>query len=148
MNKIQEDKKEDTYNTNGENKNFQKPSDTFIMASWIALGVGVCAYIIGLWNATMELNEKGYYLTVLLFGLFAVISLQKTVRDKLENMEVTPIYYGLSWFSTITSISLLCIGLWNAELSLSEKGFYGMSFTLSMYAAIAVQKNTRDSKIK
>ncbi|MFT4838531.1 MAG: putative membrane protein YiaA, partial [Oleispira sp.] len=26
----------------------------------------------------------------------------------------------------------------------SEKGFYGMSFLLSLFAAIAVQKNTRD----
>jgi hypothetical protein len=29
--------------------------------------------------------------------------------------------------------------------NLSEKGFYAMSFTLSMFAAIAVQKNTRDA---
>jgi len=41
---------------------------------------------------------------------------------------------------------LLIIGLWNADLGLSEKGFYGMSFTLSLFAAIAVQKNTRDKK--
>ena len=40
---------------------------------------------------------------------------------------------------------LLAVGLWNADLLLSEKGFYGMSFLLSLFAAIAVQKNTRDS---
>jgi uncharacterized membrane protein YiaA len=34
--------------------------------------------------------------------------------------------------------------LWNADLLLSEKGFYGMAFLLSLFAAIAVQKNTRD----
>jgi hypothetical protein len=28
----------------------------------------------------------------------------------------------------------------------SEKGFYGMAFTLSVFAAIAVQKNIRDSQ--
>ena len=28
----------------------------------------------------------------------------------------------------------------------SEKGFYAMSFVLSLFAAIAVQKNTRDIK--
>jgi uncharacterized membrane protein YiaA len=39
---------------------------------------------------------------------------------------------------------LLVIGLWNADLFLSEKGFYGMAFTLSLFAAIAVQKNIRD----
>ena len=33
------------------------------------------------------------------------------------------------------------------DLALSEKGFYGMSFTLALFAAIAVQKNTRDLKL-
>ena len=46
--------------------------------------------------------------------------------------------------TTITSITLLIIGLWNADLELSEKGFYGMSFLLSLFSAITVQKNTRD----
>ena len=122
----------------------QKPTPAFIGASWSALLIGMTSYCIGLWNAEMELNEKGYYFTILLFGLFSVISVQKAVRDKLENIQITEVYYGISWITTITSIVLLIIGLWNADLLLSEKGFYGMSFLLSLFAAIAVQKNTRD----
>lgn len=121
-----------------------KPSPAFIGASWTALLVGMVAYCIGLWNASMELNEKGYYFVILLFGLFSVISVQKAVRDKQEGVAVTDVYYGISWFMTIAAIVLLVIGLWNADLWLSEKGFYAMSFTLSLFAAIAVQKNTRD----
>ena len=121
-----------------------KPTPAFIGASWTALLLGMVSYCIGLWNATMELNEKGYYFTVLLFGLFSVISVQKAVRDKLEDIQVTEMYYGISWFASIVAIVLLVIGLWNANLELSEKGFYGMSFTLSLFSAIAVQKNTRD----
>jgi uncharacterized membrane protein YiaA len=56
-------------------------------------------------------------------------------------------YYGISWFTTIASITLLIIGLWNAELLRSEKGFYAMSFLLAIFSAIAVQKNTRDTKL-
>ena len=123
----------------------QKPSNAFIFAAWIALGSGLIAYCVGLFNAEMMLNEKGYYFTVLMYGLFSAVSLQKAVRDQLENIPVTTIYIGLSWFSTILAVLLLIIGLWNAELELSEKGFYGMSFVLSMFAAIAVQKNVRDS---
>jgi len=67
----------------------QKPTSAFIGASWSALLIGMVSYCIGLWNADMMLNEKGYYFTILLFG-------------------------------------------------------YGMSFLLSLFAAIAVQKNTRD----
>lgn len=124
---------------------YQKPSNAFIGASWVALLAGSVAYNVGLWNANMYLNEKGYYFAVLMYGLYSAVSLQKAVRDELEGIQVTGIYYGISWFSTILSILLLVIGLWNADLERSEKGFYGMSFTLSLFAAVAVQKNIRDS---
>ena len=128
-------------------QNSTKPTAAFVSAAWSALFIGMLSYCIGLWNASMLLNEKGYYFTILLFGLFSVISVQKSVRDKQEGIEVTDIYYSISWFTTIASILLLIIGLWNANLELSEKGFYGMSFTLSLFAAVTVQKNTRDLKL-
>ena len=127
---------------------YQKPSGAFIAASWIALGTGMIGYLIGLFRADMQLNEKGYYFTVLMFGLFAVVSLQKSVRDRLENIPVTDLYYGICWFATILSIVLLAIGLWNATLLPSEKGFYAFSFLLSIFGAITVQKNTRDSQAR
>ena len=130
-----------------EQKQINQPSAAFIAASWTALLIGMVAFFIGLWNANMELNEKGYYFTVLMFGLFSAISVQKAVRDQLEGVPVTNLYYGIAWFTTLLSIVLLTIGLWNADLQKSEKGFYAMSFVLSLFAAIAVQKNTRDIKI-
>lgn len=122
----------------------QPPTAAFIGASWTALFAGTLAYLVGLWNAQMQLNEKGYYFTVLMYGLFAAVSLQKSVRDRLQGIPVTGIYYSLSWFSLCLSILLLTVGLWNASLALSEKGFYGMSFVLSLFAVVAVQKNIRD----
>jgi uncharacterized membrane protein YiaA len=124
----------------------QKPSNAFIAASWIALGAGMIGFLVGLWHAQMQLNEKGYYFTVLMFGLFAAVSVQKSVRDRLENIPVTDIYYGLCWFSTILSIVLLVIGLWNATLLPSEKGFYAFAFMLALFGVIAVQKNIRDGR--
>jgi uncharacterized membrane protein YiaA len=124
-----------------------EPTPAFIGASWGALLVGVAAYFIGLFNAAMQLNEKGYYFAVLIFGLYAAVSLQKAVRDKDEGIPVTNIYYGISWLALIVSISLMGIGLYNAgSIDLSEKGFYGMSFVLSLFAAITVQKNIRDTQ--
>ncbi|MBF3539831.1 hypothetical protein ISG24_19160, partial [Burkholderia pseudomallei] len=121
-------------------------SFAFVAASWAALLAGVCAYLLGLWNAGMQLNEKGYYFTVLAYGLFAAVSLQKSVRDRLEGVPVTGLYYGLAWASVILTIALLVIGLFNATLLLSEKGFYAMSFALALFGSVAVQKNTRDLK--
>jgi len=81
-----------------------------------------------------------------MYGLFSAVSVQKCVRDKLEGIPVTDIYYGISWFSTLLCIALLIIGLWNAELLTSEKGFYAFAFLLALFGAITVQKNTRDSQ--
>lgn len=121
-----------------------RPTAAFVGASWLALFVGALTYVTGLWNAQMLLNEKGYYFTLLMYGLFAAVSLQKSVRDRLEGVKVTGIYFGLCWVSLMLSILLLSVGLWNATLAPSEKGFYAMSFVLSLFAAVAVQKNVRD----
>ena len=122
-----------------------KPTAAFIGASWVALLAGAGAYLFGLWNTDMQLNEKGYYFTLLMYGLFAAVSLQKTVRDKLEGVPVTGLYTALCWFSMAITVVLMGVGLWNAKLALSEKGFYGMAFLLALFATIAIQKNVRDS---
>ncbi|GAB3253842.1 YiaA/YiaB family protein [Chitinimonas naiadis] len=121
-----------------------RPSGAFIAASWAALIVGAATYLAGLWNAAMLLNEKGYYFTLLMYGLFAAVSLQKSVRDKLEGIAVSGLYFALCRVSLAVCLLLLGVGLWNASLNLSEKGFYAMSFVLSLFAAVAIQKNVRD----
>ncbi|MCK0472883.1 inner membrane protein YiaA [Halalkalibacter sp. APA_J-10(15)] len=124
-----------------------EPTPAFKGASWAALLIGVTAYLIGLFNASMQLNEKGYYFAVLIFGLYSAVSLQKAVRDKDEGIPVTGIYYGISWFALVVAVSLMAIGLYNAgSIILSEKGFYAMSFVLSLFAAVTVQKNIRDAQ--
>ena len=121
-----------------------RPSAAFVGASWAALLVGAITYLTGLWNAAMALNEKGYYFTLLAYGLFSAISLQKSVRDRMEGIPVTNLYFGLCWMSLLLALLLLTVGLWHATLAPSEKGFYAMSFVLSLFAAVAVQKNVRD----
>lgn len=122
----------------------QRPSAAFVGASWTALLIGAATYLIGLWNASMALNEKGYYFTILMYGLFAAVSLQKSVRDRIEAIPVSALYFGLCWLSLLLALLLLTVGLWHANLAASEKGFYAMSFVLSLFAAVAVQKNVRD----
>lgn len=122
----------------------QRPTGAFIGSSWVALLVGGLVFSVGLWNSAMPHSEKGYYFILLMYGLFSAVSLQKTVRDKLEGLAVTGIYYGLCWLSVALVLLLLLIGLWNAEFSYAEKGFYAMAFLLALFGAVAVQKNVRD----
>lgn len=123
-----------------------KPTTAYVGTSWAVMLVGVLAYLMGLWNAqSMLLNEKGYYFAILALGLYSAISLQKTLRDRAEGIPTTNLYYLISWAALAVSIALIAIGLMNASgLSLSEKGFYMMAFTMSLFAAVTIQKNTRD----
>ena len=123
-----------------------RPSAAFVGASWLALVAGMVTFLAGLWRSDMQLNEKGYYFAVIMYGLFAAVSVQKSVRDRLQNIPVTGIYYGLACASLLIAIALLVLGLFNATLTSSEKGFYGMAFALSLFSAVAVQKNTRDAQ--
>lgn len=126
--------------------NSTKPTAAFIGAAWLALLSGISAYIIGLFNANnLSISEKGYFFTVLCFALFSAVSIQKSVRDKIENVPVSNVYYGICWAATLLTVILLALGILNTSLDIASKGFYIMSFVLSMFSAIAVQKNIRDS---
>lgn len=122
-----------------------KPTKAFTLTSIAMLIAGVTAFCIGLLNAEMALNEKGYYFAILIFGLFSFVSLQKTVRDKLEGQEISKPYSIMCWVASGAAVALLAIGLVNAELLLSEKGFYAMAYLLAGFGAITVQKNVRDN---
>ncbi|WP_330959955.1 inner membrane protein YiaA [Photobacterium sp. 53610] len=122
-----------------------KPTKAFVITSWAALALAVLAYGVGLLNANLQLNEKGYYLVVLLFGLFSVITLQKTVRDEMEGINVTALYKTMVIAGVIISCALMLIGLWNAStLALNEKGFFAITFALGLFSAVVTQKNVRD----
>lgn len=128
------------------NTNKVNTSSAFYIMSWLALAGGVIVYLIGLWRSDMELNERGYYFAVMLLGLFSSVSLQKTVRDRIEGISTSHIYYISCVSSFAISVILLAVGLWNAELLPSEKGFYAIAFFLSLFGSISVQKNVRDNQ--
>lgn len=126
--------------------NVKTSSPAFNIMSWMALVGGILVYLIGLWRSDMMLNEKGYYFAVMLLGVFSSISLLKTVRDRIEGILTSQIYYVSCVASFAISIILLAIGLWNADLLPSEKGFYAIAYFLCLFGAIAVQKNVRDNQ--
>ncbi len=129
-------------------KSINQPSTAFIGASWAALVIGAGGFLVGLWNSGLVRNEKGFYLVVILYGLFSMVSLQKSIRDRLEGIRVTNQYYAMCWVSLVICGVLFCLGLMNANtLSLSEKGFFGMAFLMAIFGVLAVQKNTRDMAI-
>lgn len=122
-----------------------RPTSSFLGATWLVLAIGVVNFLVGIVRVdTLALSEKGFYVAVLSLGLYAAISLQKTVRDRAEGLPISNMYYSISWGALLLAIVLLVIGLYNSDLQLNEKGFYGLAFTQSLFAIIVIQKNARD----
>ncbi len=59
----------------------QQPTGAFVFASWVALLVGALTYMVGLWNATLAMSEKGFYGMAFCLALFSAIAVQKNIRD-------------------------------------------------------------------
>jgi uncharacterized membrane protein YiaA len=124
-----------------------RPSGAFIAATRAVLVLGTGAYLIGLWTSAMAISEKTSYLATLLLGLFAAISLQKAVRDKLEGIRVTGTYLNVCWAGLVAALGLFGFSLFNATFELATKGFFGMAYALSLFAVLTVQKNVRDMEL-
>lgn len=62
------------------------PAFTFL--AYFTFAAGVALFSIGLFNADMELHEKGYYIAVMLLIAVGAILTQKVVRDNAEDDEI------------------------------------------------------------
>ena len=65
----------------------------------------------------------------------------------MDNIPVSGIYYGISWAAIVLALLLFGVAIYqNDSLALSEKGFYTISYAMSLFSCIVVQKNVRDSQ--
>ena len=93
---------------------------------WILFLSGALIYVIGLWQACPLLSGKGYFLGVLITGMFIVYAYQRDVKRGLMDEGFASV---CRMVAQITS-GLLLVGLWNAPLSLVERGAYLAAFCL------------------
>lgn len=63
----------------------RRNTPAFVFMAYFTFAAGVALFCIGLYNADMELNEKGYYIAVMLLVAVGAILTQKVVRDNSED---------------------------------------------------------------
>ncbi|HJV44783.1 MAG TPA: YiaA/YiaB family inner membrane protein [Bacillota bacterium] len=66
-------------------KHRKRNTGAFTGLAYFTLASGVILFCVGLWNADMQLNEKGYYLAVMILVAVGSILTQKVVRDNAED---------------------------------------------------------------
>ena len=111
---------------------------TVVGAARALLLISTSAYLAGLWAAPISPMAKGFYFSVLMYGLFAAVSLQRMVREQRAGRPPAAAYGWLCAISLLLSLLLLIVGLWNSGFSFGEKGFYAMAYTLSLLAVLVI----------
>lgn len=96
------------------------------LIAWLFMLVGALIYLIGLWLACPLLSGKGYFLAVLITSMFIIYVYKREVRRGSMDERFASI---CQMVALITS-GLLLVGLWNAPLSLVERGAYLAAFCL------------------
>jgi len=71
------------------NKYRRRNTPAFTFLAYFTFAVGVALFCIGLYNEdSLELNEKGYYIAVMILVAVGAILTQKVTRDNAEDNEI------------------------------------------------------------
>ena len=121
-------------------KSIKKDDKLSLISTVSACVLGMSAFFIGLYNSEMALSEQGYYAVLLLYSVFSSISLQKTMLEIDSGISVSKFYRNICMISIVLALLFFIMGLFNAELLKSEKGFYAMSYILTLFSSLGIQK--------
>ncbi|MEK4029437.1 MULTISPECIES: YiaA/YiaB family inner membrane protein [Bacillaceae] len=66
----------------------RRNTTAFTVLSYFTFFAGVFLFSVGLYNADMQLNEKGYYIAVMILVAVGAILTQKVTRDNAEDNEI------------------------------------------------------------
>ncbi|ENG0938453.1 hypothetical protein ABSH91_002094 [Salmonella enterica] len=115
--------------------------------SWLLIIVGAAIYIIGLWHACPLLNGKGYFLGVLMTGMFVTyVYLREEMRERLDAR-----FTSVCQMVMLITVGLLVVGVWNAPLLPVEIVVYLVAFficLLGQFLLLCSSKNRKASLIE
>lgn len=120
----------------------------FYFLTWFVTVIAFFFVLTAIWNSEWVLVEKGFYTVCLGWITFSSFTLAKTIRDKAEGKEVTAVFLGLSWLSTVASFLIAMIAIWNTDWLLVERGYYWMGIIFITYMSFSLTKEINDRIIE
>ncbi len=106
----------------------QKSGAISLHTARIMMLAGVVLYGIGLWNIFPTLSDRGYYVALLVLGLFPVAVYWHLVQHQCLSAVMN------SWcrLTLLTAMGLLVVGLWNEPIPWQLKLMYVISWAMSL----------------
>lgn len=110
--------------------------------SWLLIIVGAAIYIIGLWHACPLLNGKGYFLGVLMTGMFVTyVYLREEMRERLDAR-----FTSVCQMVMLITVGLLVVGVWNAPLLPVEIVVYLVAFFICLLGSSCYYAHRKTEK--
>ena len=108
---------------------------------WLLFLSGSLIYCTGLWWSCPLLSEKGYFLGVLMTGMFVTYAYQRAVNLN-QNDER---FASVCQMVALITIGLLLVGVRNAPLSPLEMGLYPAAFFVCISGLILLMCPTEEA---
>ena len=105
---------------------------------WILFLSGALVYVIGLWRACPLLNGKGYFLGVLMTGMFVTYIYQRAENLNQNDERLTAVCQMVA----LITAGLLLVGVWNAPLAPVEIGLYPAALFVCLWGQILLLRTT------
>lgn len=99
----------------------------------IVLIFGVLLYLFCLWRACPQLEDKGYFLAVLVLGSFAIVAHRQAVTQQFER---------LCGLMLLLAAGLLLVGVLNMPLALAYKGLSVLAWFACMYGSSGLRASS------
>ncbi len=109
---------------------------TIRLLPWLLFLSGALIYCTGLWWSCPLLSEKGYFLGVLMTGMFVTYAYQRAVNLN-QNDER---FASVCQMVALITVGLLLVGILNAPLSLLEMGVYPMAFFVCLLGQVLLMR--------
>ena len=116
----------------------------------LLMSIGALVYLVGIWRTCPLFSGKGYFLGVLVMGMFAVLTHQRTAQEAQRDGD----FISLCRLVVLLSAGLLLVGAWFVPAPWREKSIYVMAWFVCMYGASAtpypakVTDNARNNSVE
>ena len=114
----------------------------------LLMSLGALVYLLGIWRTCPLFSGKGYFLGVLVMGMFAILAHQRTMREKAPDDG----FASLCRLVLLLSVGLLMVGAWFVPAGWDEKIIYVAAWFVCLYGvsamphkALAAQMAQKDS---
>lgn len=104
----------------------------------LLMSIGALVYLVGIWRTCPLFSGKGYFLSVLVMGMFAILAHQRTRRQK----EADDGFASLCRLVLLLSVGLLMVGAWFVPVGWDEKIIHVVAWFVCLYGVSALPHKT------